>query len=142
MACKDLHREILGRQVYARQWPATMALENLSLLLTTFNTTAQVFINGSYKIGDCAQLLYTPKHKEVVQTIHKFCYAARIDGKEIRTPVEFDALYNGDLPAIFATFAMVCELNYKDFFASGVTQQQQDQVSSTNSEASQTEPTT
>ncbi|AHJ10520.1 tail assembly chaperone [Shewanella phage Spp001] len=131
MACKDKTITIGNSDVYARQWPASLALENLSRLLRTFGNNADGFIAGDYVFRDCMQALYTEKHKEVVQLIQQFCMAARTDGKEIKSTVEFDQLYSGDLQRVFKVFSFVCELNYKDFFDSGVTPPEPDPAQET-----------
>lgn len=135
MACKDLHTTINDVPVYARQWPAAKALTMLSQLLTMYGNRLSGFVEGEWELKDCVSLLYTAdkNHAEVVALLREVCSAARINGKEIKTSQDFDLEFNGDLRRVFSIFAFVLELNFKDFFVDGATQQSETEVKSTSS---------
>lgn len=118
MACKDLHGVINDRPVYVRQWPASTAIENLGEALSLFGNQLAFFIDGSYQFGDILTVMHRNDPKALTAVIKKFVIAANVDGKSVQETM-FNAEYNGDLYRVFRTFAFVCEVNYRDFFAEG-----------------------
>lgn len=118
MACKDITVVIDDRACYARQWDAQTALENLAEATQVFGASLAGYIEGKYMLGDIMYALQHNDSKRTVELLRKFCCACRIEGKLI-TSDSFKTEYMGDLYFVFKVFAMVCELNYKDFFTEG-----------------------
>lgn len=116
MACVDLNRVIEDKTLYIKQWPATIALENLSKALSTFGPNLGPFVEGDFMLGDVIALLNSSG--DVVSLVKEFVSAARIDGKEV-LPATFDKYYQKDLLFVFKVFSFVCEVQYKDFFEQG-----------------------
>lgn len=125
MACKDLNGVIADRPVYVRQWPASIALENLSEALGLLGPNLTFFIDGSYQFGDVLTVLHKCDHKQLTALLKKYVVAARVNGREIQDAT-FNAEYNGDLHRVFDTFALVCQVNYRDFFEQGAPPQPQE----------------
>lgn len=126
MACKDMNTVIADRPVYVRQWPASVAIENLSEALGLVGSNLSFFIDGSYQFQDTVQMMYSCDHTKLSALLKKFTCAARVDGREVKE-AEFNAVYSGDLHRVFDTFAFVCQVNYKDFFEQGVPPPEPDQ---------------
>lgn len=126
MACKDLHGVINDHPVYVRQWPASVALENLSEALALFGNQLAFFIDGSYQFGDILTVMHRNDPKSLSNLIKKFVCACSVDGKAIQEPM-FNAEYSGDLYKVFRVFAFVCQVNYKDFFDEGAPPSEPDQ---------------
>jgi hypothetical protein len=139
MACKDMNGVINDRTVYVRQWPASVALENLSEALGLLGPHLTFFIDGSYQFGDTLKVLHSCDHRKLVELMKKFVVAARVDGREIK-PETFNAEYNGELHRVFDTFAFVCEVNYRDFFEQGAPPQPQDHAEDEESDQQQEDP--
>lgn len=118
MACKTLNGVIADRPVMVRQWPASIALENLSEALGLLGSNLTFFIDGSYQFQDVLRVLHSCDHKRLTDLLKRFVIAARVDGRDIK-PEAFNAEYNGELHRVFETFALVCQSNYRDFFEQG-----------------------
>lgn len=135
MACKDMNGVINDHPVYVRQWPASVALDNLSKALKVFGADLAFFIDGTYEFTNILRVMRN-NDPELVQILKDFACAARVDGREIRQTM-FDAEYSGDIYRVWKTFAFVCEVNYKDFFDEGVSLLEQGLQEQDRSEQSQ-----
>jgi len=118
MACKDMNTVIDDQPVYVRQWPATVATENLSMALQICGADFGAFVEGEYTFDDIIRVMYSADSAKLISMLKKFVVAARIDGQEIQEAT-FNPTYSGDLMKIFQIFSFVCEVNYKDFFMQG-----------------------
>ena len=119
MACKQETREIKGKQVFVRQWPAAKALEMQIKVLETFGDDCLSFAMGDWTF---ANLMYVLQHspRDAVLSVVKECtFAARVDGVEISN-VNFDIELSGELMFIYDLFSFVLEVNFKDFFVEGL----------------------
>lgn len=119
MAIKDMNRIIKDKPYYVRQWPASIAIQNLSKALKVFGVTFPSFIDGTYDFKDVLRLLAQSDLESIVPTIKAFVCCARCDGREINDGT-FNVEYSGNLLEIFEVFAFVCEVQYRDFFEQGV----------------------
>lgn len=126
MACKDMNRVIDDNPIYVRQWPASVALENLSEALGLMGPDFSFFVDGSYQFTDMLQVLHRSDSKRLVALLKKFAMAARVDGKELQE-AQFNQYYSGEIFKIFKVFAFVAEVNYRDFFELGVPPAEPDQ---------------
>ena len=126
MACKDMNRVIDDNPIYVRQWPASVALENLSEALGLMGSDFSFFVDGSYQFTDMLQVLHRSDSKRLVALLKKFAMAARVDGKELQE-AQFNQYYSGEIFKIFKVFAFVAEVNYRDFFELGVPPAEPDQ---------------
>ena len=126
MACKDMNRVVNDIPMYVRQWPASIALENLSEALGILGPKLSFFIDGTFSFDHKLQVLYSCDHKQLVALLKKFCTAVRIDGRQI-AEIQFDQIFNGELHMVFDVFAFVCEVNYRDFFELGAPPPEPDQ---------------
>lgn len=125
MACKDMNRIINDKPVYVREWPATVALENLSAALKTFGVSFSNFTFGESTFQDVLSMMYAGDEK-LVPLIQKFVCTARVDTTEV-TPELFNHMYDGDLTFMFEVFQFVCEVQYKDFFMQGLPPEEKSQ---------------
>ena len=126
MACRDMNRIIADNPMHCRQWPASIALENLSEALGLMGPNLSFFVDGSYQFTDVLQVLHSCDHKKLTVLLKKFVCAAKLNGQEVNEGA-FNIVYGGDLARVFDVFAFVCEVNYRDFFEQGVTPPEQDQ---------------
>lgn len=118
MACKDLTKVIDEKSIYVRQWDAQTALENLADATQVFGASLAGFIEGNFTLIDILAAMNKSDTKRMIGLISKFCCAARVDGR-MTTPDAFGFAYQSELYFAFKVFSMVCEVNYKDFFAEG-----------------------
>ena len=118
MACKTMNVVIDDRPVYIREWPATVALENINEAFSVIGPEIIPFIEGNQVFPDTLRLISLGKKGEVMPLVRKFVCAARVDGKEISEST-FNAEYNGELARVFEVFAAVCRVNYQAFFEQG-----------------------
>ena len=125
MACKDMNRIIDDIPVFVRQWPASIALENLSEALGLLGPNFSFFVDGSYSFGDILAVMHSTDSKKLNELVQKFVLAARLNGQDLQ-PAQFNQFYNGELLRVFKVFSMVAEVNYLDFFEQGLKQQTQD----------------
>ena len=119
MACKDMNRIIDDIPVFVRQWPASIALENLSEALGLLGPNFSFFVDGSYSFGDILAVMHSTDSKKLNELVQKFVLAARLNGQDLQ-PAQFNQFYNGELLRVFKVFSMVAEVNYLDFFEQGL----------------------
>lgn len=120
MACKQETKEIDGKQVFVRQWPASKAIDMQIYMMNTLGDHCIGFIMEdeidfkrlTYVLTNCDKLAFS-------QFVRECCLSARIDGKEI-TPSNFDVELSGDMFFIYKVFSFVLEVNFRDFFSQGL----------------------
>lgn len=119
MACKSEVREIRGKPVFVRQWPANKAMSMQIELLTVMGDDCLPFVLGDWNFGNLIYILQRVE-KPVFIALAKECISsARIDGVEINE-TNFDVEFSGDLMNIYSIFSFVLEVNFKDFFVEGL----------------------
>ena len=119
MACKSETREIGGKTVFVRQWPANKAMDMQIGLLTAMGDESLAFVMGDWNFGNLMYVLQRVE-KHVFLPFVKECISyARIDGKEINA-ANFDVELSGELKFIYDLFSFVVEVNFKDFFVEGL----------------------
>jgi hypothetical protein len=119
MACKDMNRIIDDIPVYVRQWPASVALENMTEAVQVLGPAFGSFVENRYGLNDLVSVMAGANKTELVSLMKRFVSAARVDGKEIQEGT-FNVAFSGDLMKVFKILAFVCEVNYKDFFEQGL----------------------
>lgn len=119
MACNEETREINGVKCFTRQWNATKAMQKKAELIKMGGETMLKFVEGKPDILSLMALEKEAKPDELVALIKEFVCSVRVDGKEI-TPAMFDIEYSGDLWQVIELFAFACEVQYKNFFESGL----------------------
>lgn len=120
MACKEVTKEIGGKQVFCRQWSATKAMLMKAKLIQMGGVDILPFVEGKADLASMIRLEKSATPEELVSLIKEFVCSIRVDGKEIQ-PAMFDMEYSGELWLIVEMFTFACEVNYKDFFEQGVT---------------------
>lgn len=119
MACRSETREIRGKPVFVRQWPANKAMAMQIELLTVLGDDCLSFVMGDWSFGNLMYVLQRVE-KPVFLALVKECIAsARINNVEIND-ANFDVEFSGDLMNIYSIFSFVLEVNFKDFFAEGL----------------------
>ena len=118
MALKEVTKQINGKTVFCRQWPASKAMVNKAKLIQIGGTTVMPFVDGIADIVAMMELEQLAKPDELVSLIREFVCEVRVDGKEI-LPAQFDSAYKGNLWEVVELFAFACEVQYKDFFELG-----------------------
>ncbi len=126
MACKEVSREINGKQMFCRQWSATRAMEMKAKLLQIGGEDVIAFVEGEPSLLALVRLEKSAKPAELVSIIKEFVCAVRVEGEEI-TPSSFDHKYAGELWEVIQVFAFACEVNFKDFFEQGLASQKDPQ---------------
>ncbi|UYD72123.1 hypothetical protein [Vibrio phage vB_VpaM_VPs20] len=119
MTCKDMNRVIEDTPIYVRQWPASVALENMTEAVQVLGPSFGSFIEGKYTLNDIIAVMSGVDKHTLVPLLKRFVSAARVDGKEIQEGT-FNITFSGDLMKVFKILAFVCEVNYKDFFEQGL----------------------
>lgn len=119
MACSDMSKVINDTPIYVRQWPASIAIENLSRAIAVLGGAFGPFVDGTAKFSDVMVLLRESDTEVITPLLKTFICSARIDGKEV-TPTTFNSVYNGELNFLFDVFGFVCEVQYKSFFEQGL----------------------
>lgn len=119
MACKQETREIRGKQVFVRQWPASKAMDMQINLLTTMGDDCLGFVLGDWTFANLMFILQRVERPVFLALVKECICAARIDGVEI-SATNFDVEFSGDLMFIYDLFSFVLEVNFKDFFAEGL----------------------
>lgn len=122
MACKEVRKELNGKQLFCRQWSATKAMTMKARLIQIGGEHILPFVEGKPDLVSMIRLEQRAKPEELVEIIKEFVCAVRVDGEEI-FPATFDVKYTGELWEIVELFAFACEVNYKDFFEQGVKSQ-------------------
>jgi len=119
MACKQETREISGKQVFVRQWPASKAMEVQVQMMNALGEYAFPFINNEWNLKTISYVMTNCNLATFTQLVKDCCFASRIDGKDINAGT-FDTELSGDLYTMYKVFAFVLEVNYKDFFDQGL----------------------
>ena len=119
MACKSETREIGGKQVFVRQWPANKAMDMQIGLLTAMGDESLAFVMGDWNFGNLMYVLQRVEKHVFLPFVKECIYYARIDGKEINA-ASFDVELSGELKFIYDLFSFVVEVNFKDFFVEGL----------------------
>lgn len=119
MACKTETREIRGKPVFVRQWPANKAMSMQIEMLTVLGDDCLPFVLGDWNFGNLMYILQRVE-KPVFMSLVKECIgSARINGVEINE-ANFDVEFSGDIMNVYSIFSFVLEVNYKDFFVEGL----------------------
>ncbi len=118
MACKEVRKELNGKQLFCRQWTATKAMIMKAQLVDIGGEHILPFVEGRPDLVSMIRLEQRAKPIELVNIIKEFVCTVRIDGEEI-LPSNFDEKFSGDLWEIVEIFAFACEVNFKDFFEQG-----------------------
>lgn len=119
MGCKSETREINGKQVFVRQWPANKAMEMQIGLLTAMGDESLAFVMGDWNFGNLMYVLQRVEKDVFLPFVKQCIYSARVDGKEINA-ASFDIELSGELKFIYDLFSFVVEVNFKDFFVEGL----------------------
>lgn len=120
MACKEVTKEIDGKQCFCRQWNATKALTKKAELIQMGGIDIMPFVEGFADIKAMIALERKAKPDELVSLLKEFVCSIRVDGVEVQ-PAMFDMTYSGNLWLIVELFTFACEVQYKDFFEQGLT---------------------
>lgn len=120
MACKEVTKEIGGKQVFCRQWPASKAMVMKAKLIKMGGMDIIPFVEGRADLVSMVQLERKSNPEELVNLVKEFVCSVRVDGKELNLAL-FDMEYSGKLWEIVEVFTFACEVNFKDFFEQGVT---------------------
>ena len=119
MACKSETREIRGKPVFVRQWPANKAMDMQIELLTVMGDSCVPFVMGDWTFGNLLYILQRVEKHVFLSLVKECLTSARIAGIEVNE-TNFDVEFSGDLMFIYKLFSFVLEVNYKDFFAEGL----------------------
>ncbi|MGF6139038.1 phage tail assembly chaperone [Pseudomonas laurylsulfatiphila] len=119
MACKTETREIRGKPVFVRQWPANKAMAMQIDVLTIMGDDALAFVLGDWNFGNLVYILQRVEKPVFIALVKECITAARVDGAEINE-ANFDVEFSGDLMRIYSIFSFVLEVNFKDFFVEGL----------------------
>ena len=119
MACESQTKEINGKTVFCRQWPATKAMTMKARLMQLGGATIMPFVEGKPDLFAMMELEAASKPEELVQLIKDFVCEVRVDGEQTM-PNQFDVKYQGNLWEVIELFAFACEVQYKSFFEQGL----------------------
>jgi hypothetical protein len=119
MACKTETRDIRGKTVFVRQWPANKAMNMQIELLTVLGDDCLAFVMGDWNFGNLMYILQRVEKSVFIPLIKECVAAARINGAEV-SDSNFDVEFSGDLMGIYSIFSFVLEVNFKDFFVEGL----------------------
>lgn len=119
MACKSETREIRGKPVFVRQWPANKAMAMQIEVLTVMGDECLAFVKGDWNFGNLIYVLQRIEKPAFIALVKECISSARIDGVEINEG-NFDVEFSGDLMNIYSIFSFVLEVNFKDFFVEGL----------------------
>lgn len=119
MTCKTETREIRGKPVFVRQWPANKAMAMQIELLRVMGDDCIAFVMGDWKFENLLYVLQNVEKAVFLSLVKECISSARIGGVEINE-ANFDVEFSGDLMNIYSVFSFVLEVNFKDFFAEGL----------------------
>ena len=119
MACKSETREIRGRSVFVRQWPANKAMSMQIDLLTIMGDDCLPFVMGDWNFGNLIYILQRVEKPVFIALVKECIGSAGVDGATIND-TNFDVEFSGDLMGIYSLFSFVLEVNFKDFFVEGL----------------------
>lgn len=119
MACKSETREIRGRSVFVRQWPANKAMSMQIDLLTIMGDDCLPFVMGDWNFGNLIYILQRVEKPVFIALVKECIGSAGVDGSTINE-TNFDVEFSGDLMGIYSLFSFVLEVNFKDFFVEGL----------------------
>lgn len=119
MACKQENKNIQGKEVSVIQWPAYNAMTMQVRMMNTLGESSKPFIEDTWDMDHVTFVLTNCDINMFTQLVKDCVVGARVEGKEI-TPSTFDSTFSGDLLFMYALFAFVLEVNFKDFFTQGL----------------------
>ena len=119
MACKQENKDIQGRQVSVIQWPAYNAMTMQVRMMNTLGESSLPFIEDTWDMKHINFILTNCDINMFTLLVKDSCIGARVEGKEISAS-NFDSILSGDLMFMYALFAFVLEVNFKDFFVQGL----------------------
>lgn len=125
MGCKTETREIRGKPVFVRQWPANKAMSMQIDLLTILGDDCLAFVQGDWNFGNLIYILQRIDKPSFLALVKECISSAVVQGVVINE-TNFDVEFSGDLMNIYSIFSFVLEVNFKDFFVEGLAAMEED----------------
>ena len=108
-----------GQEIYIPNWPASVALENLTKAGEFIGSDALLRIAELNIPAVMLAIMESKDSKQTAGLVKHFVCTARMDGQKINVN-EYDNTFEGKLNLAIELFAHVVKAQYADFFVLGL----------------------